>query len=310
METKAHHFLIGSAVLLCLAGGVVLAILLSQIRMGDTLPYRIYFSQSVAGLNEGGAVRVNGVEVGAVEKIELDPGNPKTTLVTVSVATDAPINEGSVASLESKGFTGNTYVGITGGSADAPPLEHEEGQPPPVIPSKASGLSAIMDMAPQILDKVSQIADDLQKVSQELASDREEIGTVLANAADTAKTLDRASAQAADLVAKADTTVEQINQLVGALNSAVDERVQPALANAERAASSLADAADQAERLIAESRRPVREFTSEGLPQIRLLVSDARRMVENISSLANEIKRNPSEVLFGNERGTFRPEAR
>jgi phospholipid/cholesterol/gamma-HCH transport system substrate-binding protein len=95
--------------------------------------YDVFFTSSVTGLSVGAPVNLNGVAIGRVTEIRLDPVNPDQVRVTVEVDATSPIKSDSVASLELTGITGIYYVEVTGGNREAPPITRQEGQRYPII---------------------------------------------------------------------------------------------------------------------------------------------------------------------------------
>ena len=309
METKAHHFLIGGTALLTAVAGVVLAIWIARISFEETLPYRVYFEDPVTVLAPGAAVRLNGVRVGSVEEVKLDPAKLHKALVTIEVSTSIVITEDSTAALETEGLIGPAYVGIAVGRVDAPPLRHDAPEPP-IIPSERSGLNQIIAMAPEILDQVSGITANFETVSAEIVRYRAEIGAMIADAARTASSFERASEEAVNLVSEASNAVQRANDMIAQLDDVLGQRLDPMMANAEETISALAGAAGEAEQLISENRGQIDQFATQGLAEIRQLVIETRRMVDNLTNLAAQLERHPTSILFGAPEPTFRPEAR
>jgi phospholipid/cholesterol/gamma-HCH transport system substrate-binding protein len=309
METKAHHLLIGIVVVVTLVGGAVLAIWLAGISFEEKLPYRVYSEDPVAALASDAAVRMNGIEIGSVNEIKLDPANPHTVLITIQVRADVPVTEGATATLESVGFVGPSFVGITPGPVEAPLLSHDAPQPP-IIPYERSALNRIMEAAPEILDQVTQITASVEAVSAEVARHHEQIGTLVTDAASTVSSLDRAAEEAPGLVSDASSTVQRVNDLIAQVDEALGERLEPMMADAEKTVSALSGAAGEAEKLIADTRRPIDRFATQGLGELRQLLVETRRMVDNLTSLIAQLERHPSSILFGAPEPTFRPEAR
>ena len=309
METKAHHLLIGSVTLLTAVAGVVLAIWLARVSFEEKLPYRVYSEDPVAALASDAAVRMNGVQVGSVNEIKLDPTRPHTVLVTIEIRADVAITEGATATLESEGFVGPAFVGITPGPVDAPPLSRDAPEPP-IIPYERSSLNQILARAPEILDQVTQIAANFETVSAEVARHREKLGAMIADASSTVSSLDRAAEQATGLVSDAGSAVQQVNDLIAQVDEALGERLEPMIANTEKTVSALSGAAGEAEKLIAQTRRPIDQFATQGLGELRQLLGETRRMVDNLTELIAQLERHPSSILFGAPEPTFRPEAR
>lgn len=309
METKAHHFLIGSTALLTAVGGVILAIWISAISFEETLPYRVYFDDPVTDLAAGTAVRLNGVRVGSVDEVRLDPVRPYDAVVTIEVSSDIVLTEATTATLQSEGMIGPAYVGIMIGDEDAPPLRHDAPEPP-IIPSVRTGLNQLLAMAPEIVSQVSGMTANLEEVTDEIVRHREAIGSVMADVASTTSSLDRAAADMIGIIGDAGNAIQQVNALITGLDGVLAARLEPMMASAEETLSALAGAAGQAEGLIAENRGQIDRFTTQGLRDISQLVAETRRMVDNMSSLVAQLERHPTSVLFGAPQPTFRPEAR
>ena len=65
METRASYVLVGAFVLLMVTAASLFVVWLGHYQREESFAYYdIYFSESVAGLQKGGAVRYQGVQVG------------------------------------------------------------------------------------------------------------------------------------------------------------------------------------------------------------------------------------------------------
>src|SRR3546814_13693322 len=78
--------------------------------------YRIIFDGPVRGLSEGGEVQFNGIPVGEITRISLDPRNPNRVLAGVRLREDTPVRVDSTAATESQGITGGSYIQISAGT--------------------------------------------------------------------------------------------------------------------------------------------------------------------------------------------------
>src|ERR1051326_1676974 len=103
MEARANYVMVG---------GICVAILwLAHAQFNQKfVNYDIYFTGSVTGLSVGAPVNLNGVAIGKVTEIRLDPVNPDQVRVTIEADVQAPIKSDSVASLELTGITGIYYI--------------------------------------------------------------------------------------------------------------------------------------------------------------------------------------------------------
>jgi phospholipid/cholesterol/gamma-HCH transport system substrate-binding protein len=67
METDKNYFLVGLFVIIMVLGGIGFTLWLTSAGKGGYDYYRIYFAESVSGLNTKSAVKFRGVDVGNVE---------------------------------------------------------------------------------------------------------------------------------------------------------------------------------------------------------------------------------------------------
>ncbi|MGH6968820.1 MAG: MlaD family protein, partial [Stellaceae bacterium] len=239
METRAEYVLVGGFALVLLAGiAVVLLWFVQAPFKTNTSPYDIYFDGSVSGLDVGSDVRYNGVLVGRVASIQLDPQRPTQVYVAVDINRVVIIRSDAVAELQVKGLTGTAYVEIAGSSGTAPPLVAANGQPHPVIRSRSSQLTELFNGMPILIQKLSTLADRLSDVAD--TDNRAALAETLANLRQVSAVL---AAHSRDI----DTTL-------GGLSVAVR--------HFDQAAANL-------DRMVNDSRKPVSDFTSRGLPELQ-----------------------------------------
>jgi phospholipid/cholesterol/gamma-HCH transport system substrate-binding protein len=164
METDRHYFMVGSFVLLTLfaIAGFSTWLIGNQDKDKYT-PYVIRFAESVSGLDVGGPVKFRGVNVGKVDSIAIDPSDIRLIRVDISVLKETPIKTDTVASLKLQGITGSIYVELSGTTSQAENLVASSEDVIPEIPAKAGSIEAIIDILPEIMEKVSAIGDQINK---------------------------------------------------------------------------------------------------------------------------------------------------
>lgn len=137
METRARYALIGLFMLAVILASFGFVYWLEN-KGGFTqrANYQIRFEGSVSGLLVGSTVLFNGIKVGEVTDLALNPEHPQQVIATVAVDRGTPIGTDTLVSIETQGLTGGAAVAMTGGSA-APPIAPGEGAAPPVLIAKA-----------------------------------------------------------------------------------------------------------------------------------------------------------------------------
>ena len=113
---KTPRPLIGLSIFMAIAVTVTWLVYVTLRRdvAGATTPYTAVFTD-VFGLREGDDVRVAGVRVGRVEKIEL---TGKEANVTFIVQSDQPVYRNTVASVTYQNIIGQRYVALSIGKSD------------------------------------------------------------------------------------------------------------------------------------------------------------------------------------------------
>ena len=136
METRARYALIGLFMLAVILASFGFVYWLEN-KGGFTqrAHYQIRFEGSVSGLLVGSTVLFNGIKVGEVTDLALNPEHPQQVIATVAVDRGTPIGTDTLVSIETQGLTGGAAVAMTGGSA-MPPIAPGEGAAPPVLIAK------------------------------------------------------------------------------------------------------------------------------------------------------------------------------
>ena len=132
MEPRVNYFLAGIFVLV-LGAAMVAGLLWLSVGTStrDYDKYYVYMTESVAGLNTDAPVKFQGVDVGRVIDIRLDPKNPERVRLVLAIEKGTPIKEDTIAVLGFQGLTGIAHLNLTGHiSGESPPLKANPGERP------------------------------------------------------------------------------------------------------------------------------------------------------------------------------------
>ncbi|HTC83799.1 MAG TPA: MlaD family protein [Rhizomicrobium sp.] len=288
METNANYVAVGAFVLACVIGLVVAILWLAGIQYSQEYAYyQSYFTGPVTGLGKGTSTRYNGIEVGRITNLEFDPNDPQRVIVTMQVQPNLKIREDSVASIESQGFTGATFVEITGGTAKSPLLEAHDDQSYPVIRTKPSTFAQLQQSAPEVVGKINVAASRLNDLLND--DNRRSIAHVLANLDETTEMIARRSADI-------DATIANANKAMANLSEA-SNNLRPALDKVDLTVRKYGKVADDADAFI----------NGDGLAQLSDLIGEMRRLVANLTQLSDQLNRTPTKLLFGDRRKGYEP---
>lgn len=160
METKARYALIGLFVSGAIAAAFAFVYWLHTTGgLGQRAVYQIRFENSVSGLLIGSNVLFNGVRVGEVTGLALDPKVPQQVLATIGVDPSTPIRTDTHVDLDFQGLTGAPVILLTGGSPSAPATSGSGGHPPVLSAGPAAGQS-LNQSARETLARIDKILAD------------------------------------------------------------------------------------------------------------------------------------------------------
>jgi phospholipid/cholesterol/gamma-HCH transport system substrate-binding protein len=314
METRASYVLVGAFVLLMLAVAGLFVVWLGRYQAEETFAYYdIYFGESVAGLQVGGAVRYQGVEVGRVQDIRIDPNDIQRVKVRVRVDRGTPIRQDATATLELQGITGLVFVQIKAGSNEALMLPERAEEPIPVIPSRPSLTAQIIEGAPNLLAQATALMQQAQEILN--ADNRRAFSETLRNVRDLtemivdySRRLDGLLANGHQLTSEAQQTIVEYRALATSLRTQVDGLggdAGEALKKVQQAADGFARVSRHLDGMIEDNRQGVSDFSGTGLYEFTQLMIEARVLVESLTRVSQQLERDPARFLFGDRQKGF-----
>ena len=314
METRAHYVAVGAFVLAVIFLAFVAVLWLGRAEFAqEAKRYYIFFHGSVAGLNKGSQVQYNGIPVGRVVDIRVDPDNLEQIQVTVEIDTSiVDIKSDAEAFLETNILNGISTVQIRGGTQQAAELVPRPGRKYAVINAGRSTLDEVKASLPELVADLKTVAHRLNDLLDE--ENRQAVSDTLRNVRSITGALVEPSKDVGEVVNNANKAVVEIKSLFRDLEQSYMEKgglkdqLSQTLGDADRLAKNLTDASRQLQALIQENRPGIRDFTHNALNQLGDLVTDLQRFVASMTRFASELERNPPKLLFGDRREGYRPQ--
>src|SRR5215831_5535436 len=169
METRANYVAVGTFVLVVIFLSFVAVLWLGSSEYSEQAKrYYIFFKGSVAGLNKGSQVQYNGIPVGRVVDIRLDPNNLEQIQVTVEIDTSiVDIKSDARAFLDANILNNIATIQIRGGTQEASDLVPEPGHRYPVIKAGRSELEEVKANLPELLNDLREAARSLNAMLDE-----------------------------------------------------------------------------------------------------------------------------------------------
>lgn len=294
METRSNHILVGAVTLALLIGALLFTVWIAGLSNSVKSCYDVYFRGGVAGLNRGSNVSFAGVPVGEVEKISLLPERPEFVWVRISVEEGTPVLQGTKATINGVGFTGVSEIVLDGAVKGAAPLTDVGPNGCPVIPAGTGGLSAVLDSAPELIDRIQRLTERLT----ELLSDENQnsISDILENIETTTDVLAARAPDLADAIGdariaarQAGIAAEKVGLLADSTRNVMDKDVAPAMRDMRQAVAAVESAANNLDAAIAAARPGLENFSQSTLPEADRLVRDLRQLSDSMSDFTTRL---------------------
>lgn len=263
--------------------------------------YDLYWAieyESVAGLNLNAPVKYNGVDVGKVREIRLDPGNPEQVNLLFAIKRGTPIKEDAVAILKTQGLTGIAYVELSGGTRDSPLLRAVAGSKYPVIRTMPSLGARLENVLTNVLTKLDSTSNninailsnenraafsgalaDIATVARMIAARKDTLDAGITNAARTFENTSRATAQAGPVI----------------------DRIGQSAAAIEKMGNEVARTSASAGKTVNSIGSDVKRFTAETLPELERLLGELSVLSTSLRRLTEQTDRNPASLVFGRQ---------
>jgi len=293
METRSNYVMVGAVTLAMLVGLLLFIVWLTGLNNNTDKCYDIYFP-AVGGINKGSNVSFSGVPVGQVSSISLLPQNPQFVWVRVEVDHDTPVLQGTTAQIKSVSLAGANEIQLNGAVKGAPAITHLGPQGCPVIPSSSSGLSALLNSAPELLARLQRLTERLT----ELLSDKNQnaIADILENMDRTTRVIADRSPELADAIsnakialANAADATRRISALADNTNHLVTDEGRPAVENLNKAIGSVQRAADNLDAMLSDARPGVQNFSKSTLPELNRTVRQMHDLAQSLQDVSERV---------------------
>lgn len=303
MENKSHALAAGLFVVFVSALLVALAVWLTR----DTRQLRSYElvgQVNLSGLQPQANVRYQGVPVGKVTAISLDPQARGQVLVRIAVDELAPISASTFATLGYQGVTGLAFIQLDDSApADGAPAPGAQLANNSRIPLKPGLMSKLTDRGERVLGQLDEAA---QRLNQLLSNQNQQalITTV-------------------DNFGKAALELQQLTAQTRSLLPEVAQQTRDSLGALKVASVRLGDSADAARTSAGAFQRLIERMAAPGgsldqlgqgvevwvatnqvlqgvaLPRLNLLAQDVARSTRQIGDLAQTLRDTPQALLLG-----------
>jgi phospholipid/cholesterol/gamma-HCH transport system substrate-binding protein len=216
METNVKYTIAGAFVLM-LVTFIVLAIiwLSAGFTHEEYSYYNVYMRESVSGLSINGPVEFNGVEVGTVDAMKIEPQNPELVELLLKIKSKTPVTEGTTAKLGLRALTGVAYILLEDKGKDIRPLVAKAGEKFPIIPTVPSILVRLDSTLTQINNSIREVTGSIKLLLNE--QNLQSIQLILQSGKKSMRSLEK------ETIPHTTQTIRNINTLTNDLNDLTRE---------------------------------------------------------------------------------------
>jgi phospholipid/cholesterol/gamma-HCH transport system substrate-binding protein len=306
MEPRAHHVLIGSFTILAVAAALLFALWLGKgPGAAQQRYYTVIFNEAVRGLSVGSEVQYNGIKIGEVTALELDPSDPRKVLAKVRVDGNIAIKQDTKARLALTGITGTSVIEFSDGSPGSPDLAAKDGGDP-VIVASPSPFAKLLEQSSNNLADITEVIQqaktilspaNVQNLTKTVAH-LERASGAIASQDDNVKELIR---QLTAATSQANAVLRQASGMMSNAETLVDNEGANAFRSADRAMASLEKSAHSIDQLLLDNQATlsggIRAFGELG-PALQEL----RDTLISIRRITRRLEDDPAEYLTGRQK--------
>ena len=316
MNAKTNYTMVGLFVIMSIA--LIFVFVIWLVRPTDDrelTSFKIYFTESVSGLNIDSPVKYRGVTIGKVTEMRINPANIEEIQVDILVDKDAPIKTDTVAKLKAQGITGLNYIDLSQGSK-ATPLLCKEGKEDPVIKSVPSflvkveesfgsvsvNLSKTLHATSTLLREENQA--EITKTLKHLSATMEKVDTALNET--TIRNFQKLLVSARSTVEKMDKTVPKVDQFI---DKSIDfeNRLSNALVSISKSYMTIASSLAVFEERNKNGDYSMKESTAEPMKQFQITMREMQLTLNEINLMLSRFGDSPSNMLLQSEEPNIGP---
>lgn len=300
MERDAHYAAVGIVTVALLVALAVFTIWLARLQFNEDYDvYDIIFYGPVRGLSEGGEVYFNGIRVGEVTKLNLNPERANQVVARVRVNGTTPVRVTSRAQLEPQGITGLNYIQITAGSTETPLLKTQHADNVvPVIQSQASPLAELLTGSGTVLQ---QTVDALNRINRVLSDDNiRSFSSSIRNVEEMTAELNARKGMLLELeqtLKNANAAVAEYQGLAADTRQIINTDGRAAIANIAKASEEARTAIASINRSASSLEEPLGEFGTTTVPQINDAVRQLNQATRALEDMIDNVRQSPREFI-------------
>ena len=315
MERKAHYALIGTFVLVSLAALLAFTAWLSNAQFDKKFDnYEISFRGGVQGLSEGTEVRFNGLKVGDINKLRIDPNDNNSVIVDIQVESNTPVDFESVGRMEPLGLTGLNYIQIIPGGPNSRLIKNSTDKDPFRLKGEASRIDLLLGsggtvmessqaalarinavMTPEAIMDFHEILNNLKVITNnfvDLKVDPEIFNRTM-------QSIEQASSDVSLAADAVDLAAKDFDVLIETDVRTVLNRSKISMEKLDKTLVAIEALSKDSNQLITDGRDAINRLSNSGLTDLEETIDSIRRAVLGLESILINFEQNPTAFIAG-----------
>jgi phospholipid/cholesterol/gamma-HCH transport system substrate-binding protein len=301
MRKKGSEIWVGIFVVIGIVLLVAMTLKIEKFQFGKEKGYllSVYFD-AAPGLDRNSPVRVAGVRVGNVEKMDLERGKAK---VTFRLPLNVTLYKDAKAYMKSEGFLGEKYVEVSPGTPGYPKLEPngviEQGAPPADLEQFLSNMSGIRDDIKEVIKPLGDVLKvvDTKKV-EGMIDNFNKFSGQLTGIADESKKAFQKGNEAFSRIGEIGDQVKKGEGTLGKLitDETIYQEAKKTVETAQEAVETVKNAAESAKKTV-DTLKDVSERIQRGEGTLGKLIKDeslyqeAKETIQSVKGIAEKVEK-------------------
>ncbi|UCI05497.1 MCE family protein [Mesorhizobium sp. B1-1-8] len=171
METRANYVIVGIFTLVAILAAFAFVYWTANIgNRGVTATLLVRIPGSASGLGPGSLVLFNGVRVGVVKRVDIDPNDPSAAIATTEVGRNTPLTKSTRADIGISGLSGQANLELKGaGAKEARLLDEAENEGKvAVIVANPSAVTNLLQTAQDIFERADKVLSELEGFTKDV----------------------------------------------------------------------------------------------------------------------------------------------
>jgi phospholipid/cholesterol/gamma-HCH transport system substrate-binding protein len=279
-------------------------------------PYKIFFSESVSGLNIDSPVKYRGITVGKVKEMMINPDNNEEIQINISIDPHTPVKTDTVAKLIAQGITGLVFIDLSEGRRATPLLQPAEGEYIAVIPSVPSFFERVGETLGSVTSKLSRTLDSTSELLNH--GNQKRIAEILEHTSRTMVQVekmldDRAINDMHTMLASASSAAQQLDAMMPrveylvANSVAFEDSVAASFVSIMNTYKGIGEAMEVFKEKNENGHYSVKDNIGQPMKEFELSMRELQRTLATLNRVLESYETNPSDMIFKSETPNIGP---